>query len=94
MSDLISRGRLRGELAYTDFNDISDWQKINKIVNKQPDGRHKGHWIPLNPGYEGFTNEFKCSECGKTVYIPLSDTEIDYQCCPYCGSITRKETKR
>lgn len=89
MSDLIDRDSLRGKLAYTDFKDISDWQKINELIDNQPkvDPVKHGHWIYPDDYFDEGDNIFECSVCHFTLQFPYYDPdENEHYYCPKCGA--------
>lgn len=84
MSDLISRDRLRGELAGTNFNNINDWKKINEIIDRQPDGQKHGHWY-----YKDRDDyDIRCSVCDEEAPDGMDAVDIFkyLKYCPYCGA--------
>lgn len=83
MSDLIDRDSLRGKLAYADFKNISDWQKINELIDNQPkvDLVKHGHWIAEEP----FKGWWHCSECNAVLEYHGKNLSNREKYCYSCG---------
>lgn len=44
----------------------------------------EGVWVKIKPDSRGYTDCFKCSNCGTFVYMRLYYTECEYPYCPWC----------
>ena len=44
----------------------------------------EGVWIKNNPDSRGYSDTFKCSNCGSMVYLAAYYTDCDYPYCPWC----------
>lgn len=83
--DLISRDRLRGELAGTNFNDINDWKKVNEIIDRQPEEPKHGRWVKYDNGV------CYCSVCQNEAYWDTDYGQQLFEYCPHCGAAMDKE---
>ena len=46
----------------------------------------EGVWVKVNPDSRGYTDTFRCSECGSKISLRAFDTECVYPHCPWCRS--------
>lgn len=44
----------------------------------------EGVWIRVVPDCRGFTDTFKCSNCGSFVSVRAYDKECGFPYCPWC----------
>lgn len=44
----------------------------------------EGVWIRVNPDGRGYTDTFKCSNCGQFVVLRVFAKECEFPNCPWC----------
>ena len=44
----------------------------------------EGVWIRVNPDGRGYTDTFKCSNCGQFVVLRMFAKECEFPNCPWC----------
>lgn len=45
---------------------------------------------PVDPDCRGYTNCFECTNCKSLIYTYTFQTDIDYNCCPYCMAVVKE----
>ena len=48
-------------------------------------------FTPINADCRGYTDMFKCPNCGANVQMPYMAKECVYDFCPYCGEKVDEE---
>jgi len=71
-SDVVSVYLIKKNLMEQDSVDVSE--NINDI-----------RFIPENADIRGYTNTFRCSNCGEYIYTHHLVKDVDYEFCPWCG---------
>lgn len=52
-----------------------------------------GEWIPEDVAYNGKTEKFKCSACGRVHFYGHYVRSLEYEFCPMCGAMMNGGTK-
>ena len=47
---------------------------------------------PVDPDCRGYTNCFECTNCKALIYTYTFQTDIDYNCCPYCMAVVKDKS--
>ena len=61
-------------------------KSLTKLFKDQDQVKEKSSiFIPVNKDCRGYTNCFKCTECGANIYTADYSRWLEYRFCPYCG---------
>ena len=94
--DLISREALKRALEITQYNDIADLIRTERLIDNAPTVCNDNYAMGYQDGVKKVLSErptgewivdghhYKCSICGKTLAIIPSESDDDLIGCPYC----------
>lgn len=91
MNDLISRERLINEWDDLGRRYAMPTSPIHKRVFRAfpsadvGEDIHNIRFLPVNADCRGYTDTFRCSECGRPITASSVTKELDYDFCPWCG---------
>ena len=78
--------------------DRDDWKTKFELLKRENDkykeyGLDVTHLIEQNADSRGYTNQFKCTNCGgliDTAYC-MKRRQLNYRYCPYCGDVVQED---
>jgi hypothetical protein len=61
-----------------EYEDLVEQGELVRVVH--------GEWIPEDVAYNGRTEKFKCSACGRVHFYGHYVHSLEYEFCPMCGA--------